>query len=134
MKKMSLIKNAEMFKAIKSWEKPELNLSRRGLKDEDLPMLVKIINENKRIKCINFQDNQLRVPVALLELENVEEINLSYNNIDDKGVIKLLGSPCLTFINLRCNNISIAGIEEIEKCQDKSFVYDKNPGMIAKIK
>lgn len=83
----------------------EYSFTRRGLKDEDLPEIVKLLNQNSFIETLSLKDNSIRNPAELAKLSYVKSIDFSRNNLNGTGLLQLLQKKQFTHLDLYQNNL-----------------------------
>ncbi|XP_035665030.1 uncharacterized protein LOC118408373 [Branchiostoma floridae] len=105
----------------------EIDLSHNAISDEAAPGLPECLGSCKKLKKVNLSHNKLSDRGDFLpSLPNLEEIDLSYNSINDEAVpglaAGLASCPNMRTVNLSDNNISNKGalmllLEQLEQLQ-----------------
>jgi hypothetical protein len=73
--------------------KTNLNLTNAGLRDADMPELVRLLNENPTITSVNLSDNNFRDGLGVLAAcKFVTSLNMSCCDVADKTAVALAAS------------------------------------------
>jgi len=118
----------EMIRRINDCKTAELTLSLIGLESEEVVDLTASINGLPYIKRLDLSFNLLdsKAIVALLQLEHVNQLDLSHNNFTD--VDALIESEKFSIINLCGNNIPCETISRLMATTKTILQLDGNPG------
>lgn len=98
----------------------KISLSNLGIDDADTEELFDLLSKNQYINSINLSYNNIctTLPKSLTQLQNLEELDLSQNNLGDEGVICFSDNYTsfnLKKLNLRENGITDKSINAINK-------------------
>lgn len=89
--------NIEKMKAVAKYclrdGNTDLNLTNAGLRDADMPELVRLLNENPTITSVNLSDNNFRDGLGVLaECKFVTSLDMSCCDVADKTAVALAAS------------------------------------------
>ncbi len=118
--------NFSIFKAISEYNEPTLDMRNKHLTDDDLIELCSYIQRNSNIKCLLLSHNQItsRGAGLLTELPYIESLSLAYNHLDDSCLLKLAKSK-LKSLDLSWNNITDKGVDTlIQNSTQNSITVD----------
>ena len=111
------IKVFQSIKCISTLTK--LNIAHNMITDEATQDIVDGLSSNKRLRDLNLSNNSLKNAVTFksLKIPNASKLNFSNNNIDEKSAnqLSLFLSHCsnLQVLDLSCNNLQTAGVIKI---------------------
>lgn len=116
-----------MYNAIPTWDDPFLDLSNRNIDDEILIKICNALSGNTKVKYLLLDHNQITNKGVILltkSLQYVENLSLSYNNIDDTCLL-ILAKSKFKSLDLSWNNITNKGVDILIKhCKQRNISVD----------
>jgi hypothetical protein len=131
-----------MLERLETPKGSSMNFSTVGLFDDDIPLLVALLNEKPDIRVLNLGTTNIGKEKegveALMLLQHVADLTVSFTNIKDDDAIKLISNPRFRWLDLsKCKGITdIAGEYMLQHAHQISLkINDTNitPTLAAKI-
>lgn len=87
-----------------------------GVRSQDLPALVKVLNEYPKITVLDLHSNNIMDPSELVSLQYVKTLILSKNSVNDVSV-KSLAQGTFTTLDVTGNGLSDAFLKHFESAK-----------------